>query len=61
MDASVVAPLTVGLDKWAQMGESIRAAAKDVDIVIPVRLPEHCSTARAGPRKGTRGPSRLLA
>ena len=36
-DASVVAPLTVGLDKWSSIDAAIVEAAKDVDIVIPVR------------------------
>ncbi len=36
-DPSVVAPLTAGLDAWSGIDGAIAAAAKDVDIVIPVR------------------------
>jgi hypothetical protein len=38
---AVVAPLTAGLDKWSAIDAAVALAAKDVDIVIPVR-------ARAG-------------
>ena len=44
-DASVVAPLTVGLDKWASMAERIKEAAKDVDIIIPARELAACCEA----------------
>lgn len=36
-DAKVVAPLTAGLEKWSAIDDAIALAAKDVDIVIPVR------------------------
>ena len=36
-DAAVVTPLTTGLDKWSAIDAAIVEAAKDVDIVIPVR------------------------
>ena len=43
-----VAPLTAGLDKWSAIDAAVALAAKDVDIVIPVR-------ARAGrDRRGER-------
>jgi hypothetical protein len=51
-DASVVKPLTVGLDKWSAIDAAIVEAAKDVDIVIPVR-----SGAKRAPHsaRGERG------
>ena len=36
-DASVVTPLTAGLNAFADIDAAVAAAAKDVDIVIPVR------------------------
>jgi hypothetical protein len=36
-DPSVVTPLTAGLGAWSDIDAAIAAAAKDVDIVIPVR------------------------
>jgi hypothetical protein len=36
-DPSVVTPLTTGLGAWSDIDARIAAAAKDVDIVIPVR------------------------
>jgi hypothetical protein len=45
---AVVTPLTVGLDKWSAIDAAIVEAAKDVDIVIPVR--QRC--AGAAPQKG---------
>lgn len=36
-DASVVAPLTEGLDKWNAIDAAVKEAAQHVDIVIPAR------------------------
>ena len=51
-DASVVKPLTVGLDKWSAIDAAIVEAAKDVDIVIPVRSGAQRRPHRARDGKG---------
>jgi hypothetical protein len=38
-DPSVVAGLSTGLERWAEVDASVVAAASEVDIVIPVRSP----------------------
>ena len=39
LDPSVVAGLSTGLEKWADVDAAVAAAASEVDIVIPVRAP----------------------
>jgi hypothetical protein len=75
-DASVVKPLTVGLDKWSAIDAAIVEAAKDVDIVIPVRSgakraphrtrdekdnPPRCQCRRFGSRAARVAPRRRSA
>ena len=46
---AVVAPLTVGLDKWSAIDAAVAQAAKDVDIVIPVRSGARRNCRAKGP------------